>query len=223
MYFPFSWRLWQRGNWKVHTCKLEVAHCAWWWNLGDGEVPAWHVEEHHVDACATPYIFFQDRNKESSKALFTQDAQRDAKQMELVCPNRSVHTARKQHQRVCVWIRARASGVDEAYTNLERGCLGQHWRPHPGAPRRSSGLVYQRFSFHSSNKAWSSTAHEKMVVRRVRIRVQVSPLPGPKSKKHFPTQQNTALFATQAENYFPRKKHRNRLVLKLFLTRPHKH
>ncbi len=49
------------------------------------------------------------------QALSTQDMQcRDAKQMEPVCVNGSVHTAHKQHQRVCVGIRARASCVNEA-------------------------------------------------------------------------------------------------------------
>ncbi len=43
----------------------------------------------------------------------TQDAQRNAKQMGPVDVNGSIHTARKQHQRVCVRIRARASSVDE--------------------------------------------------------------------------------------------------------------
>ena len=36
------------------------------------------------------------------------------KQMEPVCVNGSVPTARKQHQRVCVWICVHASCVDEA-------------------------------------------------------------------------------------------------------------
>ena len=46
------------------------------------------------------------------RASCTQDAQCDAKQMESTCVNWSVHTARKQHQRVCVQTCARASSVD---------------------------------------------------------------------------------------------------------------
>ncbi len=43
----------------------------------------------------------------------TQDAQRNAKQMGPVDVNGSIHTARKQHQRVCVRICAGASYVDD--------------------------------------------------------------------------------------------------------------
>ncbi len=52
------------------------------------------------------------RNSVRNKAQSTQDAQRDAKQMEPIDVNVSVHTARKQHQsvRIC----ARVSCVDEA-------------------------------------------------------------------------------------------------------------
>ncbi len=44
----------------------------------------------------------------------TQDTQREAKQMGPVGMNGGVHTARKQHQRICIRICARASSVDWA-------------------------------------------------------------------------------------------------------------
>ncbi len=55
-------------------------------------------------------------------ALSTQDAHAQRKQMEPVDLNESVHTARKQHQRICVRIRARASSVDWAQKKNEFLC-----------------------------------------------------------------------------------------------------
>ena len=50
--------------------------------------------------------------------LIHTDVQCDAKQMEPACVNGSVHTARKQHQRVCIRICASAFCVDEVLTAL---------------------------------------------------------------------------------------------------------
>ena len=54
-----------------------------------------------VSACIRCGLCEVQRNPEAPS---TQDAQRDTKQMEPVCVNRSVHTARKQHQSVCVRV-----------------------------------------------------------------------------------------------------------------------
>ncbi len=75
-------------------------------------VPPEHQMRHSVVARMAARPGFAHRLKQESKALSTQDAQSNSKQMEPGRVNGSVYTARKQHQRVCIRICARAFSVD---------------------------------------------------------------------------------------------------------------